>query len=880
MKFNRGMKAVFFALCLALSFSVHSSGSASDVYLEDALWPVMRADGRNTGRAEILSYRPMEGTAEEPVHFRTGNGIFSTPVMDGNEIVYVGSADHFFYALDPHRGEVLWKVDMHEIIDSAAALGRGGRVYVPAGDARIHALDLSGNELWSFDVLSDRPKGLYSLSTNYWWEANVTIGPEGDLYAGNDDFFFYRLGPEGDMRWAFRTGMLIWSASSFDRDTVYIAGFDMKLYALDRLTGKLKWKTHLGNPLVASPAVGSDGTVYQGAMDGRVYALEPDRGKVVWSMQTGGHVYASAAVAPDNRIYVTSTDGFLYCLDAGTGAAAWTFYTGDAVRSSPVIGPDPEGKADYLVYFGGGEGMVYAIDPAGRRRWSYNTLAASGRTDYPNINASPALGSSGLAVASANGDVVWIPYDYYMKKNAVGVVRDPSDGFGHEGGRFYYISPGGRIAKQALPAEAPGKRIEVHPGRAVTMRLILRKNGRTMDARLVPGSVTVETSPRFAARIELIGDGKTLVVLPEGMLEPGGVYSLKVNAEYQTVEGGERGKATGAFSLMVEEAREDSPLASSAGKAFEITHMAVPLPAIVPSLDQIGIASLSIPFSIVETDRESGRFTAWAVQRFGETEQGEPVGVPDRRSLFYAFSGRTAGDFFVIESRNCFFEGTSFPFPLDTFRLSGRALPDGRVERGASLFAEWTPEGIIKGLGLLSVSTEEERGGRESWLASALAGGGSPKGFFSALAKTVPAMLGYLRHKVWKPWGIYNSDGKFVGVGTFRMRELPEKLTTTAREVEVLSFAHNKRKNRVTAEVRIERKDTRRQTVVGIMLVDSSTGRPVPVNYNTATRRIRESEQLRRVVLDIPSSAVAGAGIIRAYLMVDLRAVDMLEIKL
>ncbi len=56
-----------------------------------------------------------------PWAFRTGKGVFSTPVIDASGTIYVGSGDHYFYALHSD-GTVKWKYKTGEIIDSAAAL--------------------------------------------------------------------------------------------------------------------------------------------------------------------------------------------------------------------------------------------------------------------------------------------------------------------------------------------------------------------------------------------------------------------------------------------------------------------------------------------------------------------------------------------------------------------------------------------------------------------------------------------------------------------------------------------------------------------------------------------------------------------------------------
>ncbi len=47
---------------------------------------------------------------------------------------------------------------------------------------------------------------------------------------------------------------------------------DHKLYALDAVTGTLKWSYATGGPIVSSPAI-ANGVVYIGSTDDNVYAF-------------------------------------------------------------------------------------------------------------------------------------------------------------------------------------------------------------------------------------------------------------------------------------------------------------------------------------------------------------------------------------------------------------------------------------------------------------------------------------------------------------------------------------------------------------------------------------------------------------------------------
>jgi len=81
------------------------------------------------------------------------------------------------------------------------------------------------------------------------------------------------------------------------------------VYAAD---GDLKWhtgqvgKANIGDGIVTSPAIGSDGTIYVGTYsnNGQLYAVNPN-GTLKWKTDfIGESIYASPAIGSDGTIYV------------------------------------------------------------------------------------------------------------------------------------------------------------------------------------------------------------------------------------------------------------------------------------------------------------------------------------------------------------------------------------------------------------------------------------------------------------------------------------------------------------------------------------------------------------------------------------------------
>ncbi len=164
---------------------------------------------------------------------------------------------------------------------------------------------------------------------------------------------------------------------------------DGNLYAVDLESGTQKWKLFTGVRVTSSPAV-ENGVVYFGSYSGRFYAVDAASGKLKWKFQTEGekrfegkHLHGSEPAAetmPDpfdfylsspalwsGAVYFGSGDGNVYALDAATGTLKWKFHTGDVVHASPAI-------SDGTLFIGSWDSYFYALDAAsGKEKWRFKT---------------------------------------------------------------------------------------------------------------------------------------------------------------------------------------------------------------------------------------------------------------------------------------------------------------------------------------------------------------------------------------------------------------------------------------------------------------------------------------------------------------------------
>jgi outer membrane protein assembly factor BamB len=112
------------------------------------------------------------------------------------------------------------------------------------------------------------------------------------------------------VRWKYETGLGISSSPAVSGDLAVIGSKDGYLYGLETETGRLRWKTAVGEVVTAPPVIG-DGVVCIQA--GGTFALDSRTGSVVWRADLAGAVQ-SVPVLAGGTIYLASLSGEVYAL--------------------------------------------------------------------------------------------------------------------------------------------------------------------------------------------------------------------------------------------------------------------------------------------------------------------------------------------------------------------------------------------------------------------------------------------------------------------------------------------------------------------------------------------------------------------------------------
>jgi outer membrane protein assembly factor BamB len=208
------------------------------------------------------------------------------------------------------------------------------------------------------------------------------------LYGGSIDRKVYAVNlVSGDVRWSSRLAGMIVGGVLVSGDTVFAASSrpQGRIYALRRFSGKQIWRT--STPPIGAPLALVHGVLIAQTQRGEVLAIDPQRGKIRWRRRVG--VARTAAVpAGEGALLVATTDS-LFRLGIGDGKVTHRVSSPGTIMSAWLA----QGGA---LVAGTTDSQVVSIQPDDlRRNWSL-------RVDAPVLGSPAALGDT-LYLASRTG---------------------------------------------------------------------------------------------------------------------------------------------------------------------------------------------------------------------------------------------------------------------------------------------------------------------------------------------------------------------------------------------------------------------------------------------------------------------------------------------
>jgi len=209
------------------------------------------------------------------------------------------------------------------------------------------------------------------------------------------------------VKWAFKTSGPIVTSPAVADGVVYIASLGGHLYAVDQETGVEKWNFKSRMPIASSPALSGD-TLYFVSSAGSLVAIDIATGKPKWvfaaeferkfeaknlhgypsaaqTIPDAWDIFTSSPAVAEGKVYFGSGDGNVYAVDAKTGLLQWKFPTQDVVHSSPAV-------VNRVVYIGSWDSRLYALDAeTGQEKWSFKSGDDPAIHNQVGFQSSPAV---------------------------------------------------------------------------------------------------------------------------------------------------------------------------------------------------------------------------------------------------------------------------------------------------------------------------------------------------------------------------------------------------------------------------------------------------------------------------------------------------------
>lgn len=192
-----------------------SAAEAAPVAVTERDWPVYRKDNARSGRSPVAAPREV---AERWTYTPPGRNVATAPIAAA-DWVFVAGSDGVVRALDAATGKPRWTAATGGWVKFAPALSNG-RLYVGSGDGWAYCFEAAtGRRLWRFQAApQERKIPVYGALLSTWPVGSGVLVHEGIAY--------------------FAAGM-----ANYDGTHVY---------AVDAVSGKVKWENHASGHLPAA----------------------------------------------------------------------------------------------------------------------------------------------------------------------------------------------------------------------------------------------------------------------------------------------------------------------------------------------------------------------------------------------------------------------------------------------------------------------------------------------------------------------------------------------------------------------------------------------------------------------------------------------------
>ncbi|MAT16593.1 MAG: serine/threonine protein kinase [Planctomyces sp.] len=265
----------------------------------------------------------------------------------------------------PEKLEQLWKIDVPDGVVATVAIV-GDYVYLPALNGHLICLNLKdGSEVWRYRSIDDPEE----FAPGFRATPRVT---ETMAYVGDEDGVLHAVDRvTGKPKWKFTTNDEISGCAAIYNDKVIVGSYDSTLYCLDAETGEEDWHFETGDRINGSPGVAENYTFVAGC-DHHLRVIDIAAGTEKSDIPLETYLIASPAIWGD-ELYVGTQGGEVVAVNWKTEEIVWR-YTAES-RQMPIHAS--AAVTEEGVYVGGHDKQLHAINrKTGEGLWTFPTRAS------------------------------------------------------------------------------------------------------------------------------------------------------------------------------------------------------------------------------------------------------------------------------------------------------------------------------------------------------------------------------------------------------------------------------------------------------------------------------------------------------------------------
>ncbi|HJK92003.1 MAG TPA: PQQ-binding-like beta-propeller repeat protein, partial [Polyangiaceae bacterium LLY-WYZ-15_(1-7)] len=269
--------------------------------------PLVDADGHLYVGSDAGVFTSLDASGEIRWRLDTEGDADTGAVLSPEGLVHF-AAGQDLWAVKPD-GTVEWRFRANGKIFTTPAVDEDGTVYVGSQDDHLYAVAADGRLRWSYRTEGDN-------------DSSPVIGDDGTIYFGSDDHKVYALTRDGALRWSTDLEGMVRAPIGLSLDGAVLAGVfgpRPRVVSLDASSGDVRWyfpvtvadTTEIG--VASGPLVDREGSIYFGAHDDYLYSLAPT-GELRWVFEAAADVDSSPVLTPEGVLVFGSDDKQVYAL--------------------------------------------------------------------------------------------------------------------------------------------------------------------------------------------------------------------------------------------------------------------------------------------------------------------------------------------------------------------------------------------------------------------------------------------------------------------------------------------------------------------------------------------------------------------------------------